>query len=98
MNFSVHRSHKRRVQEQLHARSVQEDRRGGSAVAAREGPRLHHHLPNTQHPSAVHAPFRPPSIGLQRSPLHLRWRARGQQLQGKSPPFHFYVGVTAHIQ
>jgi len=80
-----YRPDERHLQEILPAGSLQEDRRRRSYLTKWEGSRLRHYFPDSQHPPAVYAPIWSAAVRLQRPSLHLRWCARGRQLQGKSP-------------
>jgi hypothetical protein len=80
--FCAFRLHALAVQESLPAAALQEDRRSRSLVTEREEPRLCHHLPDSFHPSEVHAQIRHAAARLQRSPLHIRRRARCRNAQG----------------
>lgn len=93
VSVSLFRPDERRLQEVLPAGSLQEDRRRRSYFAKWEGPRLRHYFPDSQHPPAVYAPIRSAAVRLQRPSLHLRWRARGRQLQGKSQLWNLHICV-----
>jgi len=56
MRSSRFRPHVVGVQEPLPGASVPEDRRRNAAVTERTEPGLRHHLPDTLHPAALHAP------------------------------------------
>lgn len=81
--FFFNRSNERRLQEVLPTGSLQEDRWCRSYFAKWERSRLRHYFPDSQHPPTIHAPIRSAATRLQRPSLHLWWRTRGWQLQGK---------------
>jgi len=72
------------------ATSVPEDRRRGTGFAKRTELGLRDHVPNALHPPEIHDTFRSAAIGLQRSPVHIRRRARGRSAQGKGFMFPVY--------
>lgn len=56
--------------------AVPQGGRRRALVPQRAQPGLHRHLPDAQHPAAVHAALRDAAARLQRPSVRVRWRAR----------------------